>query len=71
MDLCMVDVSEIPEAKPEENVPAEETSVPAETSPADENRGKTSVSKLSVAVFCIGLLLAVAGIVMIILSKAG
>ena len=42
-----------------------------EAAPAEENRGKSGVSKLSVAMFCIGLLLAIAGIVMFILSKAG
>lgn len=39
--------------------------------PEESKQGKTKVSKLSVAVFCIGLLLAVVGIVLFILSKAG
>jgi hypothetical protein len=62
---------EAPETKPEENIPASEPAATAEAAPAEENRGKTGVSKLSVAMFCIGLLLAIAGIVMFILSKAG
>ena len=62
---------EASETKTEENIPAAEPAATAEAAPAEENRGKTSVSKLSVAMFCIGLLLAIAGIVMFILSKAG
>jgi hypothetical protein len=62
---------EAPETKTEENIPAAEPAATAEAAPAEENRGKSGVSKLSVAMFCIGLLLAIAGIVMFILSKAG
>lgn len=66
--------------KTEETSSVPEPEAPAKTEPAAEAdanveekeiQGKTGVSKLSVAVFCIGLLLAVLGVVMFILSRAG